>query len=82
MKLTNLLLSLFLATTTTFAANVGADFDEIHELLRKNLTGVTDAELEQAAIQGLINQLHPLVSVVTNTGAVDQPNSTRDHQRP
>jgi len=69
MKLTNLLLSLFLATTT-FAANVGANFDEIHELLRKNLAGVTDAELEQAAIHGLINQLHPLVTVVTNTGGV------------
>jgi len=73
MKLINLLLSLFLATTTTFAANVGADFDEIHELLRKNLAGVADTELEQAAIQGLINQLHPLVSVVTNAGAVTNP---------
>lgn len=73
MKRINLLLPLFLATTTTFAANVGADFDEIHELLRKNLTGVTDAELEQAAIHGLINQLHPLVSVVTNAGAVTNP---------
>jgi len=69
MKLTNLLLSLFLATTT-FAANVGPNFDEIHELLRKNLAGVSEAELEQAAIHGLINQLHPLVSVVTNSGAV------------
>ena len=69
MKPINLLLALFLATTTTFAANVGPHFEEIHELLRKNLTGVTEAELEQAAIQGLINQLHPLVSVATNTGA-------------
>jgi Peptidase family S41 len=69
MKLTNLLLPLALAATTTVAANVGVNFDEIHELLRKNLAGVTDAELEQAAIHGLINQLHPLVTVVTNTGA-------------
>jgi len=69
MKLTKLLLPLVLAATTTVAANVGPNFDEIHELLRKNLAGVNDAELEQAAIQGLINQLHPLVSVVTNTGA-------------
>ena len=70
MKLINLLLPLALAATTTLAANVGGGFDEVHELLRKNLTGVTDAELEQAAIHGLIDQLHPLVSVVTNTGAV------------
>ena len=69
MKLTKLLLPLALAATTTFAANVGPNFDEIHELLRKNLAGVTDAELEQAAIQGLINQLNPMVFVVTNTGA-------------
>jgi hypothetical protein len=73
MKRINLLLSLFLATTTTFAANAGADFEEIHELLRKNLAGVTDAELEQAAIYGLINQLHPLVSIVTNAGSVTNP---------
>jgi len=70
MKLTNLLLPLALAATTTLAANVGAGFDEVHELLRKNLTGVTETELEQAAIDGLIDQLHPLVSVVTNTGGV------------
>ena len=69
MKLTKLLLPLALVATTTFAANVGPNFEEIHELLRKNIAGVTDAELEQAAIQGLIKQLHPLVSVVTNTGA-------------
>ncbi len=68
MKQIKFLLPLALAASTTFAANVGPHFDEIHELLRKNLTGVTDAELEQAAIQGLINQLHPLVSVVTNAG--------------
>ncbi len=70
MKRIKLLLPLALAAaTTTFAANVGPNFEEIHELLRKNLAGISDTELEQAAIQGLIKQLYPLVSVVTNAGA-------------
>src|SRR5687768_8081212 len=41
-------------------------FQEIYELLRKNLTGVSEAELDQAAAQGLIKQLYPLVTLITN----------------
>jgi hypothetical protein len=50
-------------------ASPGADFDEVYELVRKNLVGASNAELEQAAVRGLIQQLYPQVSIVTN-GAV------------
>jgi C-terminal processing protease CtpA/Prc len=50
-------------------ASPGPDFDEVYELLRKNLTGVTEPELEQAAVEGLIQQLYPQVSVATNVPA-------------
>jgi C-terminal processing protease CtpA/Prc len=50
-------------------ASPGADFEEVYDLLRKNLTGVTESELEQAAVEGLIQQLYPQVSVATNVPA-------------
>ncbi|MCI0743915.1 MAG: S41 family peptidase [Verrucomicrobia subdivision 3 bacterium] len=70
MKLRRLILFLALASFSsvgqTGAATTEADFDEIFELLRKNLAGATAAELERAAVRGMINELYPLVSVVTN----------------
>src|SRR5687767_2930881 len=54
--------------TNSANAAGGANFEELYDLLRKNLTGVSDAELEQAAVQGLIKQLHPLVAIATNGG--------------
>ncbi len=47
-------------------ASPGADFDEVYQLLRKNLAGANDAELEQAAVRGLIQQLYPQVAIATN----------------
>jgi hypothetical protein len=66
MKRVIVLTVLLLAGVAHSRAAAGADFDEIYELLRKNLTGVSDAELEQAATKGLIQQLYPLVSLATN----------------
>lgn len=51
---------------TAYAASPGPEFEEVYELLRKNLAGVSEGELEQAAVQGLIEQLYPQVSVATN----------------
>lgn len=55
----------------------GLDFKEVYDLLRTNLAGVTESELNQAAAEGLIAQLHPKVWLLTNgapsvsaTGAV------------
>jgi hypothetical protein len=76
MKFLITLFAVLLLVTPSFAADpgatnsantaAGANFQELYDLLRKNLTGVSDAELEQAAVQGLIKQLHPLVSIATN----------------
>jgi hypothetical protein len=50
-------------------ATPGAEFEELYELLQKNLAGLSEAELEQAAVQGLIQQLYPQVSMATNAVA-------------
>jgi hypothetical protein len=47
-------------------ASPGADFEEVYELLRKNLAGINDSELGEAAVRGLIQQLYPQVAIVTN----------------
>jgi Peptidase family S41 len=41
-------------------------FKEVYELVRSNLAGVSDAQLNRAAVQGLIAALGPKVSLVTN----------------
>src|ERR1041384_5562093 len=40
------------------------DFTEVFELLRAHLTGVNEAELNRAAVQGLVSALSPKVSLV------------------
>ena len=42
------------------------DFQEIYDLIRTHVTGVSDAELNQAAVQGLLTALGPRVSLVAN----------------
>ena len=42
------------------------DFDEVYRLIRSNAVGVTEAELGQAAVEGLLTQLHSQVQLVTN----------------
>ncbi len=53
------------------------DFQEIYDLIRAHVTGVSDAELNRAAIQGLLTALGPRVSLVTNgapkTAAAETP---------
>jgi hypothetical protein len=87
MKLPFACLAVLSLATTTFAAEIGRSsappegvapqaFEELYQLLRKNLPGVSEAELEQAAVKGLINQLYPLVSVVTNGRDASGPHAT------
>ena len=52
------------ATATT--ATPLPRFDEIYQLLRTNGT-VSETELNRAAVQGLLDQLHSQVALVTNT---------------
>jgi C-terminal processing protease CtpA/Prc len=43
-----------------------ADFQEVYDLIRQHATGVSDADLNRAAVQGLVTALGPKVSLVTN----------------
>jgi len=58
---------IFVGVGISRAAAPGSDFEEVYDLLRKNLAGIEDPELEQAAVRGLIQQLYPQVAIVTNT---------------
>lgn len=42
------------------------DFQEVRQLVRENLKGVTEQELDRAAALGFIRELYPRVSLVTN----------------
>ena len=46
-------------------ANTAPDFKEVYDLIHANLAGVTDGDLNQAAVQGLVDQLHPQVALVS-----------------
>src|SRR4051794_31594508 len=50
------------------------DFKEVYDLIRENLPGVNEAELNRAAVKGLVTALGPKVTLVTN-GAADSSSS-------
>lgn len=55
-----------IAETTT---NETADFREVYDLIRQHVAGLSDAELNRAAVVGLVNALGPKVTLVTNETA-------------
>ena len=48
------------------AANEGPDFKEVYDLIRQHVAGMSETELNRAAVQGLVNALGPKVMLVTN----------------
>jgi hypothetical protein len=44
--------------------NAAPDFHEVYNLIREHLAGANAADLDQAAVQGLLRQLHSKVSLV------------------
>jgi C-terminal processing protease CtpA/Prc len=52
--------------TADTSTNETADFKEVYELIRQHVAGLSEAELNQAAVQGLVNALGPKVTLVTN----------------
>ncbi len=58
---------LLLAAVTTRAdvTNAPPDFKEVYDLIRTHLAGQSDEELNQAAVQGLLDRLHARVSLVS-----------------
>jgi hypothetical protein len=51
------------------------DFKEVYQLIKSHVPGVTDAELDQAAVQGLLTVFGAKVGIVTN-GVVQASEST------
>src|SRR5689334_5818824 len=43
------------------------EFKEVYDLIRGHLAGVSEAELNHAAVQGLISALGPRVTIETNS---------------
>jgi len=52
------------------ATNSAPDFKEVYELIRANLAGSSDAELNRAAVYSLLKELSPKASLVTSGEAV------------
>ena len=59
-------LLLFRLPAISADANGTVDFRELYDLLRTNLAGASEALLNRAAAQGLIEQLKPRVTLVTD----------------
>lgn len=56
-----------LATGSSLRAevtNTAPDFQQVYELLRAHLAGMSDAELNSAAVEGLLKQLHGRATLV------------------
>lgn len=75
---------LLLAAAAWFGAGLGDSlpaaepdsfphFQEVLRLLRANLEGVTEEELNRALVEGLLDHFHPRVLLVTNTLAPPAP---------
>ncbi len=60
--------SVFQSATAGAATSPVPKFEEVYQLLRTNGT-LAEAELNRAAVQGLLDQLHSRVALVTNTVA-------------
>jgi hypothetical protein len=61
-----------------------ASFSEVYEAIHAHLAGVTDAQLNQAAVQGLVSALAPKVLLLTNRnegaqGAAGAVVATKSH---
>src|SRR5688572_1563148 len=61
-----LVVLVFSAGRAGAATRPGADFQEVYDLLKTHLAGVSESELEQATVKGLISELYPHVAFATN----------------
>ena len=64
------LVALFLAMMPAQGdtTNTAPDFKEVFDLIRTHLPGVTESELNQAAVEGLLSALRGKVSIVGTGG--------------
>src|SRR5437868_909439 len=47
------------------------DFKEVYDSIREHLAGTTDADLNRAAVKGLLTNLAPKVSLVESSGTTN-----------
>ena len=57
------------------APSQGPDFKEVYGLIKDHLEGVTEADLNRAAVQGLVSALSPRVSLSGNESTADSSKS-------
>ncbi|MGI8965123.1 MAG: S41 family peptidase [Limisphaerales bacterium] len=69
---------LFSMTASEAATNEPPKFEEFFKLLRTNLTGVSENELNRAAVRGLLNELRPLVSLQVSSTPTNSIFSTNN----
>jgi hypothetical protein len=74
--LAGLLAFLASQSDSTAATNQTPDFKEVYELIRSHVPGVSDEELNRAAVQGLLTALSPKVLLVTNSPSTNAPAET------
>jgi len=53
--------------------NEPLDFKEVYDLIREHAGGVTEADLNRAAVKGLMQELGPRVTLVTNQPSESHP---------
>ena len=53
--------------------NPAPDFKEVYDLIRSHLAGESESDLNRAAVQGLLNQLHAKVSLVAGKSETNKP---------
>jgi C-terminal processing protease CtpA/Prc len=63
-------------TTSTAGTNGAPDFREVYDLIRAHATGVSEADLNRAAVQGLVTGLAPKVSFVRMAAATNDSPET------
>lgn len=66
---------MLVATAQTNSAS--PTFQEVYDLIRQHAAGMSDAELNRAAVQGLVAALAPKVSWATNEASANVPDAAR-----
>jgi hypothetical protein len=54
----------------------GPEFKEVYDLIRAHLAGMSEGQLNQAAVSALVSGLAPRVSLVTNAAAASAAGET------
>lgn len=58
-----------LVSTFAQTSNSSPNFQDVYDLIRQHAPGVSETELNHAAVHGLIDALYPQVSLITNENA-------------